>query len=175
MTSIKKSVVTALCAAFCVVLPMAFHAIPRGGMIFLPMHIPVLLCGLLCGWPYGLACGILGPMLSHFITAMPNAAALPGMLVECAVYGGISGLMMQLVHTGKLYADLYISLTAAMVAGRILGGAAKALLFAPGSMTLAVWASTYFAVGLPGILIQLVLLPSIVFLLMKSRLIPRRY
>ena len=62
-----------------------------------------------------------------------------------------------------------------MVAGRILGGAAKALLFAPGSMTLTVWASTYFAVGLPGILLQLALLPSVVFLLMKSKLIPQRY
>lgn len=175
MTSIKKSVLSALCAALCVVLPMAFHAIPRGSMIFLPMHIPVLLCGLLCGWPYGLACGILGPVLSHMITSMPNAAALPGMLVECAVYGGVCGLMMQLVHTKKLYADLYLSLIAAMVAGRILGGAAKALLFAPGSMTLTVWASTYFAVGLPGILLQLALLPSVVFLLMKSKLIPQRY
>lgn len=56
---------------------------------------------------------------------------LPGMMVECGVYGLVSGLMMQLVHTKKLYADLYISQITAMLLGRILSGVCKALLFAP--------------------------------------------
>ena len=49
LTVLNKSIITALCVALCVVLPMALHAIPKGGVLFSPMHLPVLLCGLVCG------------------------------------------------------------------------------------------------------------------------------
>lgn len=81
-SSTRRLVMAALCVALGVVLPMAFHSVPRGGSIFLPMHIPVLLCGLACGWPYGLACGVLAPLCSSLITGMPPAAYLPSMLCE---------------------------------------------------------------------------------------------
>ena len=74
----KNLAFCALCIALCVVLPMAFHAIANAGMIFLPMHIPVLLCGLACGWPYGLICGVLGPLLSGVLTGMPGPAVQIG-------------------------------------------------------------------------------------------------
>ena len=74
MTNTKKAIICAIMIAMCVVLPMAFHAIPNAGSIYLPMHIPVLLCGLVTGWPYGLLCGIAGPVMSHLITAMPGIA-----------------------------------------------------------------------------------------------------
>ena len=157
--SAKNLAFCALCIALCVVLPMAFHAIANAGPIFLPMHIPVLLCGLACGWPYGLVC----------------PAVLPGMMVECGVYGLVSGLMMQAVHTKKLYADLYISQITAMLLGRILSGVCKALIFAPATFTVAAWATTSFVTGLPGIVIQLVLLPTLVVALTKARLLRVRY
>ena len=97
------------------------------------------------------------------------------MMVECAVYGFISGLLMQRIRSGKLSLDLYISLLSAMLSGRILSGAVKALLFARGSITLASWAAGSFVTGLPGIVIQLLLLPAIVLALSKARLIPPRY
>lgn len=175
MTMIKKAVFTAVCAALCVVLPMAFHAVPNGGNIFLPMHIPVLLCGLMCGWPFGLVCGLLGPALSSLLTSMPPAAVLPGMMVECGVYGCATGLLMTYVHTGKAPADLYISLASAMVLGRVLSGLVKGLLFAPGSLTVAAWATASFVTGLPGIVIQLILLPLVVSALTRAGLIPARY
>ena len=174
MTHVKKLVFTAVCAALCVVLPMAFHSFPNGGSVFLPMHIPVLLCGLVCGWPQGALCGLTGPLLSSLITGMPPAAMLPSMMVECAVYGLVSGFLLQKVRTGRLYADLYISLTAAMLLGRVISGIAKALIFAPGT-TLAAWAAASFVTGLPGIVIQLVLLPCLIGTLTKARLIPDRY
>ena len=59
MTYVKKMVFTAVGAALCVVLPMAFHAVQNAGTVFLPMHIPVLLCGLMCGWPFGFTCGLI--------------------------------------------------------------------------------------------------------------------
>lgn len=164
----------AVCIALCVVLPMAFHSIPDGGSIFLPMHLPVLLCGMLCGWPLGAVCGLLGPLLSSLITSMPPAAYLPSMMVECCVYGLVSGLMLRLVHTRRLYADLYIALICAMVAGRVVSGLAKALLFSPG-LALSAWVASSFVTALPGIVLQLVLLPVVVRTLMKARVIPARY
>ena len=175
MSPVKRSIITAVCIALCVVLPQAFHAIPNAGAIYLPMHIPVLLCGLICGWPYGLLCGLAGPALSALITGMPPAAVLPGMLVECGVYGLAAGLLMQLVRTKHLYADLYISLAAAMLLGRVVSGIAKALIFSAGSYSMVSWVAGSFVTALPGIIIQLALLPSIVYALMRARLIPQRY
>lgn len=173
MTPVKKLVFTAVCAALCLVLPMAFHAIPNAGSIFLPMHIPVLLCGLVCGWPYGLVCGLLGPFISSF-TGMPPAAVLPSMMVECAVYGLVTGLMMKFVRTGHSAADLYISMVTAMALGRVVSGLAKSLIFSPGTAPFA-WATTSLVTGIPGIVIQLIVMPAIVFALTKARLIPSRY
>lgn len=175
MSAVKKSIITAVCIALCVVLPQAFHAVPNAGAIYLPMHIPVLLCGLICGWSYGLLCGLAGPALSALLTGMPPAAVLPGMLVECGVYGLAAGLLMQLLRTKHLYADLYISLAAAMLLGRVASGIAKALVFSAGSYSMASWVAGSFVTALPGIVIQLALLPSIVYALMRARLIPQRY
>lgn len=175
MSAVKKSIITAVCIALCVVLPQAFHAVPNAGAIYLPMHIPVLLCGLICGWSYGMLCGLAGPALSALLTGMPPAAVLPGMLVECGVYGLAAGLLMQLVRTKHLYADLYISLAAAMLLGRVVSGIAKALIFSAGSYSMVSWVAGSFVTALPGIVIQLALLPSIVYALMRARLIPQRY
>lgn len=175
MSPVKKSIITAVCIALCVVLPQAFHAIPNAGSIYCPMHIPVLLCGLICGWQYGLLCGIAGPLVSSLITGMPPAAVLPGMLVECAAYGALTGLMMQLVHTKKVYPDLYISLLVAMLGGRVISGIAKALIFSAGSYSMTAWVTGSFVTSLPGIIVHLVLIPSIVYALMKAKLIPARY
>ncbi len=171
MTKVKKLVFSALCAALCVVLPMAFHVIPDAGTIFLPMHIPVLLCGMLCGWPYGLSCGLLGPLLSSLITKMPPVAVLPGMMVECAVYGAVSGLLMQLLSRKKLTVRLYGSLIPAMLAGRIFSGIAKALIFSPG-LGFSAWVTASFVTALPGIITQLILLPILLLALSKAHLIP---
>ena len=174
-TSTRKLTLSALFLALGLVLPLITGQIPQIGKMLLPMHIPVLLCGLACGWPYGLVCGLLGPVLSGVLTGMPSPAVLPGMMVECGVKGLVSGLMKQHVHTKKLYADLYISQITAMLLGRILSGVFKALIFAPATFTVAAWATTSFVTGLPGIVIQLVLLPTLVVALTKARLLRVRY
>ena len=174
MSNAKKLVFTAVCAALCVVLPMAFHAIQNAGSIFLPMHIPVLLCGLMCGWPFGFICGVLGPLLSSLLTGMPPAAMLPSMMVECAVYGCVTGLMMQFIRTGKTVPDLYISMVTAMAVGRVLAGLAKSLIFSPGTAPFA-WVTTSLVAGIPGIVIQLLLIPLVITSLTKAKLLPARY
>ena len=173
MSVVKRMATTAICAAMCVVLPLAFHAIPNAGTILLPMHIPVLLCGLMCGWPYGRVCGLLGPFLSSF-TGMPPMAVLPGMMVECGVYGMVSGLMMKYARTGKPTADLYISMGTAMVLGRVVAGFAKALIFTPGTPAFA-WVTTSLVTGIPGIIIQLVVMPLLITALTRAKLLPKRY
>ncbi len=172
-SAVRKLVFSSLCAALCVVLPMLFHFIPNAGSIFLPMHIPVLLCGMVCGWPYGFACGLLGPLLSSLITKMPSAAVLPGMMVECAVYGAVSGLLMQVLRNQKLTVRLYGSLIPAMLAGRVLSGIVKALIFNPG-LSFSAWVTASFVTAIPGILTQLILLPLLLCTLMRAHLIPER-
>lgn len=172
---IKKYIFTGLCMALCIVLPMAFHAIPNAGSVICPMHIPVYICGFVCGWQYGLLCGIVGPLLSSLLTGMPPFAILPSMMVELAVYGAVSALMLKAVHTKVTYADLYISLVTAMLAGRVAAGIVKALFFARGQITIATWATAHFVTSLPGIIIQLAFIPSVYMALQAANVVPRRY
>lgn len=174
ISSIKKSIICAICIALCYVLPLAFHAIGSGS-VFCPIHIPVLICGLICGWQYGILCGLAGPAISCVMTNMPTVANLPPMCIELVVYGIVTGLMFKLIRTKNTYADLYISLCTAIVIGRIVGGAAKALIFATGTYSMATWVSAYVVTSWPGTLIQLIFIPTIVFSLMKAHLIPERY
>ena len=103
LTVLNKSILTALCIALCVVLPMTLHAIPKGGVLFSPMHLPVLLCGLVCGAPFGLVCGILGPLVSSLLTGMPVFGYMPVMMIELGLYGLISGLVMQFLRSGRVH------------------------------------------------------------------------
>jgi niacin transporter len=167
----RKLVFSALCVALGVALPVAFHSIPNAGSIFLPMHIPVLLCGLICGWPYGLACGILTPLLSSLLTGMPPAAYLPGMLCELAAYGAVSGLLRSVVRTKNRLADLYIQLILAMLAGRVVFGVLNALIFRAGSYSMPVFLTAAFVTALPGIVIQLAVIPVLVWMLERLNLI----
>lgn len=171
MKQTKHIVLTGLCIALGLVLPMAFHSIPNAGNIFLPMHIPVLLCGLACGPAYGLACGVLAPLLSSLITSMPPAPVLPGMLCELAVYGLITGLLIRLVHTKRPVVDLYIALVGAMLCGRVVSGVLNALIFRAGKYSMELWLTSAFVKAVPGILIQLIFVPLLVIALQKARLI----
>lgn len=176
MTKIKKLCICAICAALCYVLPIAFHALALGSA-FSPIHIPVLLCGLVCGWPYGLLCGIVGPVLSSLLSGMPPMAMLISMIPELCAYGAFCGLLMKRVRTERLYLDLYLSLLPSMILGRIVGGLASALFYlsTAQSYSVALWASSYIVGTLPGLILHLVVLPVIVLILMKARLIPERY
>ena len=163
--------VTAMLIALGVVLPIAFHSVPGGGGIFLPMHIPVLLCGLICGFPYGLLSGVLTPLVSSMLTGMPPAAYLPGMLCELAVYGLVSALLIRTVRTKSFYANIYISLIGAMLAGRVVYGILNSLIFSAGKYSLQMWLTSAFVTALPGILAQLILIPLIMIALRKAKLL----
>lgn len=170
-TNTKPMVLAALCTALGVVLPVAMHAVPNAGSVLLPMHIPVLLCGLVAGPVYGFGCGLLAPLLSSLITGMPPAAMLPAMLCELAAYGFAAGLLSRTVRTGKRALDLYLQLIGAMLLGRAVYGVMNALVFSAGSYSFTAFVTAAFVTALPGIVVQLVLLPAVVVLLEKARLV----
>lgn len=171
MNKTKQLVLTALFVALGVVLPQAFHAIPNAGSIFLPMHIPVLIAGFATGPVYGLICGILTPVLSHLIFSMPPAPVLPGMLCELAMYGLMTGLLNKFVKIENNLVKNYVVLIGAMLCGRITYGILNALIFKAGSYSMQAWISAALITAIPGIIIQLVLIPILVDRLQKANLI----
>lgn len=168
MVNTKSLILTALCIALGIVLPLAFHAVPNAGMILLPMHMPVLLCGLLVGPFAGLVCGVLTPVLSFFCTSMPPAPMLPSMVCELALYGLLSGLFIKLLRNKPRPVSIYISMIASMIAGRIAYGLLNALIFKAGSYSLQIWVSSMFVTALPGIIIQILIVPVIVIALNRA-------
>lgn len=176
MSSSKRTTLCAVCIALCYVLPIAFHSVGLGGALS-PMHIPVLLCGLVCGSGAGLLCGLIGPVLSSLLSGMPPMLMLVRMIPELCVYGLVAGFAMKHLRTGSNAKDVYISMIAAMIAGRIVGGIATAVFFAvtSGVYSVALWFTSYFIESVPGIVVHLLVVPVLVFSLQKARLIPNRY
>ncbi len=172
-SQLKKLTGSAILIALGLVLPLCFHAIPNGGSIFSPIHIPVLVGGFLFGPAYGTAIGILAPLLNSLATGMPPLyPVLPGMMVECAVYGLASGLFFRLIKTRKFGLDLYLSLIVAMVLGRFAGAFVNYLVYM-GTENPYGWQSfvnAYLLVGWPAIIIQLALIPPLVYALFRTRL-----
>lgn len=173
MSSVKKVCISSVCVALCYVLPLAFHTLAMGSMLS-PMHIPVFLCGLVCGWPYGAFCGIAGPVISSLLSGMPSAVQLIYMVPELCAYGLISGLLMERLHTGRFCADLYCALVPAMILGRIVGGGARALFYMSSARTysVALWASGYFVESFPGIVLHILVVPALVAVLTRAGLVP---
>lgn len=178
MSTMKKLCICAVCAALCCVLPSAFHVFGESaGKVLSPMHFPVLLCGLVCGWSYGGACGLIGPVLAFLITGMPAPPRLFYMPVELMAYGVLSGAFMGLIRTKRTYLDIILSMLPAMLLGRVAGGLAQGAIFLSSAReySLALWASGYLVSTLPGVVAQLLVIPAIYLVLMKSGLIPPRY
>jgi riboflavin transporter FmnP len=163
---------TALFLALGILLPFGLHFIPAGGIplgrALLPMHIPVLLAGFLAGPASGIIVGLLAPGLSHLLTGMPPTYAVAPMTLELAMYGLVAGITYQ-----RLKLNIYLSLIIAMLFGRLLFGLG---LFVLGMlMQLPYTATAYFSgglalvSGLPGIALQLVLIPIIVAAVNRKR------
>lgn len=157
--SARNLVVCALFIAIGVILPLIMgHAIGVPGTVLLPMHIPVLLCGLLCGWSYGLLCGLITPVLSSLLTGMPPIfPVLPAMACELMVYGAIGGLLYR-----KAKWPIWLALPVAMIAGRLVNGTVMAIITVSSPAAILVTISQAVVTGLPGIIIQLLLIPIVV-------------
>ena len=167
-SNIKLLVLAALFLALGLVLPFLTGQIPEIGSMLCPMHIPVLLCGFFCGWPWGLAVGLITPVLRSFLFGMPPMfPAAVCMSFELATYGLVSGMLYRKLPRKK--ASVYVSLLTAMVAGRLVWGAARFL--CAGLDVTAFGLSAFWAgavtTAIPGILVQIILIPILVLALEK--------
>ncbi|MCB2308928.1 ECF transporter S component [Clostridium estertheticum] len=166
----RKLAYTGLCIAIGLLLPQFVKIIPvsNPGAIFLPMHIPVLICGFLCGFPYGAVCGVILPILAYALTGRP--AIFPtaiSMMFELYAYGALSALLYRYTK-GKIYPTLI----GAMLGGRIVLGIVNTIFFSFTDKTygMVAFISVSFVTALPGIIIQIALIPTIIYALKKSRL-----
>ena len=164
-------VLAALFLALAFVMPFLTGQIPELGSMLCPLHIPVLLCGFICGWPWGLAVGFIAPLLRSFTLGMPPPyPAAVCMAFELAAYGAISGLMYKLLPRKRPY--IYASLLTSMIGGRLIWGAAMLICMGikGSSFTFAAFASGAFLNALPGIIIQIILIPILVMIIDSPRI-----
>lgn len=143
-----------------IILPTIFHQFGLSGRIFLPMHIPVFLAGMVINWKYGLACGFMLPFLSSVTTGMPPLYPTSvSMAVEMSMYGLISGLLCQSRKN-----SIYFSLVIAMICGRITAGCANFLMLTTAGNPFLLKAFFYssFITPIPGILVQVIFIPPLV-------------
>ncbi len=161
----KRLTVAGMLLALGIVLPFATsHGIGVPGNILLPMHIPVYLCGLLCGPLYGALCGLVLPLLNSVLTSMPAIyPTMPLMTVELTTYGLVTGLLFCKTPLGKYKIGTYVSLIAAMLCGRLACGGALSLLLLIDTEAKASGVWVAFVTGIPGIVVQLLLVPAVVF------------
>ena len=172
-TALKNLVLSALFMAIGLILPFFTGQIPAIGKMLLPMHIPILLCGLICGWQYGLGVGFVLPLLRSllftFPAMFPNAVS---MAFELAVYGAVVGWLYTRSRWQCVRA-LYKSLIPAMLAGRLVwGGVMVVLMGISGSaFTWQLFIGGALLNALPGIALQLVLIPSVMVLFDRTKLV----
>ena len=174
MNNVKKLAVTAMLFAVGMVLPFFIGQIPAIGKMLLPMHIPVLLCGFIVGWQYGALIGFLLPIVRGLVFGMPplypNAVA---MAFEMAAYGFVSGYLYSHARW-QCTKMLYISLVTAMLAGRIVWAFAEDILLGIGGniFTWKMFAAGAFLNAIPGIIVQLTLIPLIMVALRRAKVVP---
>ena len=173
--NVLRLTVSSLCLALALTLPFLTGQLPTLGSMLLPMHIPVLLCGFLCGPLWGAAVGLVAPLLRSVTLGMPPLfpTALC-MAFELLTYGLISGLMHRLLPKRRGY--IYLSLVIAMIVGRLVWGAASFVCLGVSgrSFTFSAFLAGAVTGALPGIVAQIVLIPLLVMLLESPRFLGKK-
>jgi len=163
----RKTVYSGVFIALGIIIPQIFHYIggPALGSIILPMHLPVIVAGFICGPLAGVLTGILTPVLSSTITGMPPVPKLWFMIIELAAYGGLSGLLYF-----KMKMNIILSLILSMIAGRIIYGGAFIIAVNLFGINLppALGVTGALIKGIPGIILQLILIPVIIVVLERN-------
>ena len=171
-TKTLKISLGAMLMTLSIILPQIFHltGIPQVGSVFLPMHIPVLLAGLVLGPVYGSVIGAVAPVASYFITGMPSAARLPFMIVELLFYGLASGILYHTFRFKNKKFGTVISLVLSMLIGRLAYAAALVIAGRIFSVDAggAIAAVTATVTGIYGIGLQLITIPPVVYAVKKG-------
>lgn len=168
-----KLVYSAVCLALALVLPFITGQIPQIGDMLCPMHLPVLLCGFLCGWQYGLLVGAVAPLLRSSIFGMPHMfPTAAAMTFELAAYGALAGIFYRLLPKKTGY--IYVSLLAAQLGGRIVWGPVRYFFtgLAGKEFPMSAFIAGAFTNAAAGIIVQIIIVPLIVLAMQKAKLIP---
>ena len=168
---IRKVTFSALYLAIALILPFITGQIPEIGAMLSPMHIPVLLCGFVCGLQWGMTIGLIAPIMRSALFGMP--AMYPtavAMTFELAAYGALSGLLYKLLP--RRVWSIYLSLIIAMIGGRLVWGAARYFLagLSGSEFPLSAFFAGAVLNAVPGIILHIVLIPVLVIVLEKARL-----
>ncbi|MBR2000923.1 MAG: ECF transporter S component [Firmicutes bacterium] len=172
---VVKMTLSALFLAMAYVLPFLTGQIPEIGAMLCPLHIPALLCGFICGWPWGMAVGFVAPLFRSMILGMPPM--FPGavcMAFEMAAYGAVVGFLYRKLPQKK--SSIYVSLVVAMVLGRIVWGLAMMVCMgiSGGTFTFGAFIAGAITNAIPGILVQLILIPILVMALKRANILDLR-
>jgi len=171
VSPVRALVTAALMLALCLVLPFLTGQIPEIGGMLCPMHLPVLLCGFLCGPWWALAVGAIAPALRYVLFSMPPIYPVGlAMCFELAAYGLFSGLLYR--RLPKKPWSVYVSLISAMLLGRVVWGAVRAVISGAGGaeFTWQLFLAGGFTQAIPGIILQIVLIPILVLALRRAKL-----
>ena len=167
----KRLVLAALFLALGLLMPFLTGQIPNLGSKLLPMHLPVLICGFVCGWPTGLVVGLITPVFRSLIVGMPPLfPTAVVMSFELAAYGFATGWFRRLFPKTGVF--VYLTLILSMLLGRVVWGVASMLIlgFAGRGFTWKAFMAGAFVNALPGIILQLVLIPIIIIALDRAKL-----
>lgn len=171
--NLKNLTLSAMFLALGLILPFLTGQIPQIGSMLLPMHIPVFLCGLICGWQYGGLIGVILSPLRYALFGMPILFPTGiAMMAELATYGIVAGALYQHSRWQCLKA-LYRSILTAMVSGRVVWALAEIALLgiSANGFTWQMFISGALLNAIPGIIVQLILLPAIMVALNRTGLV----
>lgn len=166
-------VLSAMFLAIGLILPFLTGQIKEIGSMLLPMHIPVMLCGLVCGWQYGLIVGAIVPIMRSALFTMPVMfPSAISMAFELATYGFVIGILFQKARW-KCIKSLYRCLLISMVTGRVVWGIVQCILLGLGDdgFTLSMFLSGAIINAIPGIILQLLLIPTVMLMLGKTHIV----
>ena len=171
-TNVHNLVLAAMFLALALVLPFLTGQIPQIGGMLLPMHLPVFLCGLICGWRYGAVVGFVAPLMRMALFGMPPLVAAVAMAFELAAYGGIAGFLYNRSRWQCVVA-LYRALLAAMVGGRIVWAAVRVVMTGVASVpfTWQIFLTEALVNAIPGIILQLVFIPVLMVALDRTGMV----
>ncbi len=168
-TQIRRMTYAAMFLAVAMVLPLITGQIPEIGKTLCPMHIPALLCGFMCGWPWGLAVGFIAPLLRSAIFGMPVMfPSAVAMAFELAAYGAVAGIMYRTLPRKKW--AIYAALLTAMIVGRLIWGLAQLILagLSNSTFTAAAFLAGAVTTAIPGIIMHIILIPVLVMVMERE-------
>jgi thiamine transporter ThiT len=169
---IYNLVTAAMLFALGLVLPFLTAQLASLGNMLLPMHLPILLCGFICGWRYGLFCGAALPIIRSLLFSMP--VLYPSAVTyafELAAYGFFTGFIFLLFRRKNLTAA-YAALISAMLIGRAVKGIASAVCYGiiNKGYSFMMFISGSFIEAVPGIILQLLIIPAVLVAVGKVKI-----